>query len=278
MADSNAPLRRLRRQSESCSGETPLRRSSRLAGLPPDVVPVDLSAEDDLVCHLCQCGSGALSRSRCCGVAVHLICRDPDQLCLFCGDELCSEVSDAITCCIMCTLEQNEGDSLIFPCCRNRLHFSCFVQCVQYCGPRFPFCAQDILGHIDSMVRDGVFRERGLSVDLCVPPSNSTANSMQQSAQMPAKPNIRPLCCNRVSGPPDFSPLEDRRMEWSPIHPQLGQNEWTMQWICRCCARHVTVDDLPSVEPGQCPACSSSMGLVVDVVSGRVARCCTSCP
>ena len=67
-------------------------------------------------------------------------------------------------------------------------------------------------------------------------------------------------------------------MEWSPIHTQFGQNEWTMQWICKCCARHVTVDDLPSVEPRQCPACSSAMGLVVDVVSGQVARCCTSCP
>ena len=123
---------------------------------------------------------------------------------------LCSEVSNAISCCMTCTLEQNEGDSLILPCCRSRLHFSCFVQCVKH------------------WVRDDVFRECGLSMDLCVPPSNSTANSMPQSARMPAEPNIRPLYCNRVNGPPDFSPLEDRRME-SPIHPNLARMSG------RCC-------------------------------------------
>ena len=27
--------------------------------------------------------------------------------------------------------------------------------------------------------------------------------------------------------------LEERRMELSPIHPEMGHDEWIMQWICK---------------------------------------------
>ena len=50
------------------------------------------------------------------------------------------------------------------------------------------------------------------------------------------------------------------------------------QWICRSCGRNITLSDVPSLQPGQCDACSSPLGLVVDAHSGHATRCCTSCP
>ena len=67
-------------------------------------------------------------------------------------------------------------------------------------------------------------------------------------------------------------------MEWSPVHPEVGHDEWIMQWICRSCGRNITLSDVPSLQPGQCVACSSPLGLVVDAHSGHATRCCTSCP
>ena len=54
---------------------------------------------------------------------------------------------------------------------------------------------------------------------------------MQQSAQMPAEQNIRPLCCNRVSGLPDSRPW--RIAGWSGRHHPVAPA--TLLWMtCLC--------------------------------------------
>ena len=46
---------------------------------------------------------------------------------------------------------------------------------------------------------------------------------------VPPPPRIWPVCWRRVGGPPDNAPLEDRRMEWSPVQPGAsgGSSPWT---------------------------------------------------
>ena len=109
-----------------------VRRSARLSGLPPEVVPIDMSSDDDF-CMPCV-PDGRRFGSRCCGVHVHPSCRDLEQLCLFCVDMDCSEVAPDDGSCVLCTLDQDENNSLILLCCRNRIHVGCFAQSVQHCG------------------------------------------------------------------------------------------------------------------------------------------------
>ena len=119
-------------------------------------------------------------------------CRDPDQLCFFCVDMDYNEAAlDGGNCVlwrmldfgqfdfgqfdfgqlaeveigrsrnwpksialVLCTLDQDENNSLILPCCRNRIHVGCSAQSVQQCGTPMP------------MERDGTFSAHGLSVDV----------------------------------------------------------------------------------------------------------------
>ena len=190
-------------------------------------------------------------------------------MCTRVADMDCSEAAPDEGSCVLCTLDQDENNSLILLCCRNRIHVGCFAQSVQHFGTRCPFCSQDVRQHVVAMERDGTFSAHGLSVNVSAPPLNSNSNSLCHSANIPTEPNVRVLCCNRLSGPPDFSPLENRRMEWSPVHPEVGHDEWIMQWICRSCGRNITLSDVPSFQPGQCVACSTPLGLVVDAHSGH---------
>ena len=113
-------------------------------------------------CHVCQMG-GVLSRSRCCGAHVHPSCRDPDQLCLFCVDMDCNEAALDEGNFVLCTLDQDENNSLILPCC-NRIHVGCSAHAVQHCRTRCPFCRQDVRQQVVAMERDGTFSANGLSV------------------------------------------------------------------------------------------------------------------
>ena len=74
---------------------------------------------------------------------------------------------------------------------------------------------------------------------------------------VPVPPMIWPLCCPRVGGPPDFTLLEDRRMEWSPIQPDASGSSvpWTFQWLCLTCSRTFSVNDVPSLPKATCPGC-----------------------
>ena len=74
-------------------------------------------------------------------------------------------------------------------------------------------------------------------IDFNAPPANSALNSLCVPDNMPLPPTIFPLCCPHTCGPPDFEPLDDRRMERPPIHPsaQGSSSAWVLQWVCRSC-------------------------------------------
>ena len=72
-------------------------------------------------------------------------------------------------------------------------------------------------------------------VDLDRAPSNQAIDSLVVLDDFPPSPPIYPLCCTRVGGPPEFEPLDDRRMEWSPLHPSR---------VCRSCGASTSLLDL----------------------------------
>ena len=51
---------------------------------------------------------------------------------------------------------------------------------------------------------------------------------------------------HRSGGPPDFVPLEDRRMEWSLVHPSSFGNSpsWTCQQLCLSCSMTIRFEDV----------------------------------
>ena len=97
--------------------------------------------------------------------------------------------------------------------------------------------------------------------------------------QVPLPPLVFPVCCHRIGGPPDFVPMEDRRMEWSPIHPSSSgsSSSWTYQWLCLSCSRTFRVEDVPPLPEASCPECQRNSGAVLDVTTGDVRRVCTFC-
>ena len=94
-----------------------------------------------------------------------------------------------------------------------------------------------------------------------------------------APPPVWPLCCNRLGGTPDFVPLDDRRMEWSPMDPSASGSIsiWIGQWICRSCSRSLRVTDLPPLPPVECPDCQHVADSVFDVVSADVSSVWMNC-
>ena len=103
-----------------------------------------------------------------------------------------------------------------------------------------------------------------ISIDFNAPPANSTLNP------------IFPLCCAHICGPPDFEPLNDRRMEWSPIHPSVqgSSSDWVLQWVCRSCGSSTSHQDIPALPAASCPQCSSSAAIVFDRPTGHIVRLC----
>ena len=88
-------------------------------------------------------------------------------------------------------------------------------------------------------------------------------------------PSHFPLCCAHICGPPDFEPLDDRWMEWSPIHPsaQGSSSAWVLQWVCHSCGSSTSMQDISALPAVSCPQCSSSAAMP----TGRVVRFCVSC-
>ena len=75
---------------------------------------------------------------------------------------------------------------------------------------------------------------------------------------------------------PEFEPLDDRRMEWSPLHPSTdGATSWVPQWVCRSCGASTSLLDIPLLDAASCSVCSTA--IVFDRPSGRAVRFCVPC-
>ena len=180
-------------------------------------------------------------------------------------DSLCFPPRDSPGC-IKCGLElELGGDAHIFSCCFSSRHLQCLVPLVEevdqevLCpdcphqsvdhvsaclarsfssrGLDCPFCNQSFAFFANSSSFLASFFFHGCMVDLDRAPSNQAIDSFVVPDDFPPPPPIYPFCCARVGGPPDFEPLDDRRMEWSPLHPSSahGATSWVPQWVCRSC-------------------------------------------
>ena len=180
--------------------------------------------------------------------------------------------------CTLCAEPQTMANSVALPCCHQRIHYRCLVHSVHACGDGCPFCTRDLLPFLTDPVVATSLAHHNLSLDLQRAPSNSLVNSLH-GPNLPPEPDIWPLCCFRTGGPPDFAPVDDRRMEWSPLQPtaQGRSSEWTPQWICRSCGCSTSMDDIPTMDMVSCPTCSSAPGVVFDRPTGRAVRFCVPC-
>ena len=180
--------------------------------------------------------------------------------------------------CTLCAEPQTMANSVALPCCHQRIHYPCLVHSVDACGDGCPFCTRDLLPFLTDPFVATSLAHHNLSLDLQRAPSNSLVNSLHGPNLLP-EPDIWPLCCFRTGGPPDFAPVDDRRMEWSPLQPtaQGRSSEWTPQWICCSCGCSTSMDDIPTVDVVSCPTCSSAPGVVFDRPTGRAVRFCVPC-
>ena len=180
--------------------------------------------------------------------------------------------------CTLCAEPQTMANSVALPCCHQRIHYWCLVHSVHACGDGCPFCTRDLLPFLTDPFVATSLAHHNLSLDLQRAPSNSLVNSLH-GPNLPPEPDIWPLCCFRTGGPPDFAPVDDRRMEWSPLQPtaQGRSSEWTPQWICRSCGCSSSMDDIPTMDIVSCPTCSSAPGVVFDRPTGRAVRFCVPC-
>ena len=123
------------------------------------------------------------------------------------------------------------------PCCRQRIHCECLARSLFACGDHCPFCTQDLVPVLSAPLLAASSEHLNIPIDFNAPPANSSLNSLCVPAGMPHPPPVFPLCCAHNCGPPDFEPMDDRRMEWSPIHPsaQGSSSAWVLQWVCRSC-------------------------------------------
>ena len=122
--------------------------------------------------------------------------------------------------CTLCAEPQTMANSVALPCCHQRMHYRCLVLSVHACGDGCPFCTRDLLPFLTDPFVATSLAHHNLSLDLQRAPSNSLVNSLH-GRNLPPEPDIWPLCCFRTSGPPDFAPVDDRRMEWSRCNPHL---------------------------------------------------------
>ena len=180
---------------------------------------------------------------------------------------------------MVCSSPQTYASSFSLPCCRQRIHYECLARSVHACGDHCPFCTQDLVPVLSDPLLAASFEHLNISIDFNAPPANSSLNSLCVPDGMPHPPPIFPLCCAHSCGPPDFEPLDDRRMEWSPIHPfaQGSSSAWVPQWVCRSCGSSTSIQDIPALPTVSCPQCSSSAAIVFDRPAGRVVRFCVSC-
>ena len=123
--------------------------------------------------------------------------------------------------CSLCADPQTMGKSVALPCCHQRMHYWCLVHSVHACGDGCPFCTRDLLPFLTDPLVATSLAHHNLSLDLQRAPSNSLVNSLH-GLNLPPEPDIWPLRCTRTSGPPDFAPVDDCRMQWSPLQRLNG--------------------------------------------------------
>ena len=164
---------------------------------------------------------------------------------------------------MICSSPQTYASSFSLPCCRQRIHYECLARSVHACGDRCSFCTQDLVPVLSDPLLAASFEHLNISIDFNAPPANSSLNSLCVPDGLPHPP-IFPLCCANSCGPPDFEPLDDRGMEWSPIHPsaQCSSSAWVLQWVCRSCGSSTSMQDIPALPTVSCPQCSSSAAII----------------
>ena len=256
---------RVRRRRVHCS------RGDRRCSHGPDGVPmVDLTTTDDILCSICGLADGVLDHFPCCHAPVHQECQG---YCSSCDIEDISDMGDSEEECVVCRCGMDAHDRFTLPCCFHDLHLDCVLRSFQACGAKCPLC-QISLDHVAQSEQFQAIVGSRSDVMMQEPIPEPVA-----SISVVAPPPVWPLCCNRLGGPPDFVPLDDRRMEWSPIHPAAsGSNSiWIGQWICRSCSRSLRVTDLPPLPPVACPDCQHVADSVLDVVSAEVSSICMNC-
>ena len=256
-------------------------------------------------CFVCDghfASSGPLSRCvlQCCSISIHLQCVTdlvhlPSQsvVCPACNPQSPSSLDflhfQHLCCvhhmeapageCMICSSPQSFASSFSVPCCRQRIHCECLARSVHSCGDHCPFCTQDLVPVLSDPLLAASFEHLNIPIDFNAPPANSSVNSLCVSLTTCHVSLPFSLCCAHICGPPDFEPLNDRRMEWSPIHPsaQGSSSDRVLQWVCRSCGSSTSMQDIPVLPAVSCPQCSSSAAIVFDRPAGRVVRFCVSC-
>ena len=169
-------------------------------------------------------------------------------------------------------------NSIQVPCCGQFVHTVCLARSFSSRGVDCPFCNQSLADFARSSLFLASSLFHGCMVDLDRAPSNQAIDSLVVPDDFPPLPPIYPLCCTRVGGPPEFEPLDDRRMEWSPLHPSNdGATSWVPQWVCRSCGASTSLLDIPPLDAASCSLCSTASAIVFDRPSGRAVRFCVPC-
>ena len=292
--------------------------SLRVRAAQPSSVPEPIPLDDDDTDSLCsspravaaciECGVELESEDdahifSCCSSSRHLQCLaslvvavDQEVLCPDCPRQSADHVSadwfqrlclingvewscnPQLPDCTVCTEAMAVENSIQVPCCGQFVHTVCLARSFSSRGVDCPFCNQSLadFARSSSFLASSLFH--GCMVDLDRAPSNQAIDSLIVPDDFPPSPPIYPLCCTRVGGPPDFEPLDDRRMEWSPLHPSSpGATSWVPQWVCRSCGASTSLFDIPPLDAASCPLCSTSSAIVFDRPSGRAVRFCVPC-
>ena len=181
--------------------------------------------------------------------------------------------------CAVCMEAMTVENSIQVPCCGQFVHTTCLARSFSSRGLDCPFCNQSLadFASSSSFLASSLFH--GCMVDLDRAPSNQAIDSLVVPDDFPPPPPIYPLCCARVGGPPEFEPLDDRRMEWSPLHPSSshGATSWVPQWVCRSCGASTSLLDIPPLDAASCSLCSTASAIVFDRPSARAVRFCVPC-
>ena len=175
---------------------------------------------------------------------------------------------------MICSGTQFMASSFSVPCYRQRIHFECLARSDHSCGDGCPFCTQDLVPVPSDPLLAASLQHLDIPIDSNAPPANSALNSLSVPDDMPRPPSIFPLCCAHTCGPPDFEPLNDRQMEWSPLHPsaQGSSSDWVLQWVCRSCGSSTSMQDITALPAVSCSQCSTSAAIVFESSTGRIAR------
>ena len=179
--------------------------------------------------------------------------------------------------CTLCAEPQTMANSVALPCCHQRMHYRCLVHSCARLWRRMPVLHQRSVAFPDkSFCRNFPCSPQPL------PLTFRRAHRILWSTHgpnLPPEPDIWPSCCFRTSGPPDFAPVDDHKMERSPLQP-TAQGEvlsrWTPQWICRSCGCSTSMDDIPTMDMVSCPSCSAP-GVVFNRPTGGAVRFCVPC-